>query len=178
MSYLDGESCVVLSSEIIDLKPISDIAAYTLGILKLGEWVFSALKPWWRKHRPAATELIDHRIKMREEIEQNLKWSKRYIDRSATSTQLATRIEVIDFEEIVIRDIRRMDRFPKVDENGIGISPWFRVGVMGLYDRGIEVFLSGGRSVLPTADGWRLYQPTNVLMKHNMLPAWVESHFT
>jgi hypothetical protein len=137
-------SCLILCH--IDLKSVSDIAAYALGILKLGEWLFRALRPWWRKHRPLAKEILERRIRLREEIEQNLRWSKRYIDRPATATQLATCIEVINFEEVIIRDIRRMDKFPDIDEESIGISPWFKLDVLGIYDRGIEVFLSDSRS--------------------------------
>jgi hypothetical protein len=93
---------------------------------------------------------------LREEIEQNLRWSKRYIDRPATATQLATRSEVIHFEEVIIRNIRRMDKFPDIEADSMGISPWFKVDVLGFYDRGIEVFLSDSRSVVQKEDGWRL----------------------
>jgi hypothetical protein len=93
---------------------------------------------------------------MRQEIEENLQWSRRYIDTPATETHRSTRIEVIDFEEIIIRDIRRMDKFPEIDKNCIGISPWFKVDVVGFYDRGIEVFLSDSRSVIQTENGWCL----------------------
>jgi hypothetical protein len=141
------------------LKFISDLAVYALGILKLGEWAFSAFKSWWRQHRPPAKEVIERRIKMRQDIEQHLQWSKRYINKPATETHLATCIEVIDFEEIIIRDIRRMDEFPEIDKEGIGISSWFKVTVVGLYDRGIEVFLSDSRSVIQTENGWCLLPP-------------------
>lgn len=89
---------------------------------------------------------------MREEIEKNLQWSRRYIDAPATDTHLATRTEVTDFEDIIIVDISRMDDFPKIDEHSVGISPWFKLDVIGFYHRGIEVFLDDSRKVIQTRD--------------------------
>jgi hypothetical protein len=151
--YLDAELRFALFSVIIDtFKLISDIAAYSLAVLKLAEWVIGALKSWWRTHRPSATELIERRVKMREEIEKNLQWSRRYIDAPATDTRLATRIEVTDFEDIIIMNISRMNEFPKIDEHLVGISSWFKLGVIGFYHRGIEVFLDDSRKVIQTRD--------------------------
>ena len=139
--------------KIIDtLKFISDIAAYVLAIIKLLEWAVGGLKSWWRVHRLPPKEIIERRVKMREEIENSLRWERRYIDSPATETHLATRIEVIDFEEIIIRDIQRMDAFPKINERDVGISPWFKVEVSGFYDRGIEVFLSDWRKAVPALE--------------------------
>jgi hypothetical protein len=85
-----------------------------------------------------------------------LRWTKRYIDKPATENYVATRVEVIEFEEIIIRDIKRMDDFPNVEQDSVGISEWFKLDVLGFYDRGIEVFLSDSRSAVQTEDGWRL----------------------
>ena len=143
--------------DIDTLKLISDIAVYTLAIFKLGEWSVLALKSWRRTHSHPDTELIERRIRMREEIEKNLHSSRRFVDKPATETHFATGIEVVSFEDIIIRDIRRMDKFPDIDENHVGISPWFRLDPVGLYHRGIEVFLSDSRSLIPTEDGnWRV----------------------
>jgi len=89
---------------------------------------------------------------MREEIEKNLQWSRRYIDAPATDTHLATRIETIDFEDIIIIDISRLNKFPKIDEHSVGISPWFKLDVIGFYHRGIEVFLDDSKKVIQTRD--------------------------
>jgi hypothetical protein len=97
--------------------------------------------------------MVERRLKLRQEIEQNLRSSRRYIDRPATKTHRATQIEVIDLEDIVVRDIRRSDKFPEIDADEPGISPWFRVCPIGLYDRGIEVFLSDSRYVAQAEDG-------------------------
>jgi hypothetical protein len=145
-----------------NLKIIGDIAAYTVAIGKAVQWTFRGLRSLRRKHTRPAKELITRRVKMREEIEKNLQWARRYIDSPATETHLATKIECIDFEEIIIIDINRMNEFPKIDEHGVGISPWFKVDVVGFYRKGIEVFLSDSRKAVRTVDpdgfvsGWRL----------------------
>ena len=141
---------------------MSDIAAYTVAIGKAAQWIFRGIRSLRRAHTRPAKELIARRVKMREEIETNLKWARRYIDSPATDTHFATRIEAIDFEEIVIIDISRMNKFPEIDEHGVGISPWFKLDVVGFYHRGIEVFLSDSRKAIRTADPdgllstWRL----------------------
>jgi hypothetical protein len=43
--------------------------------------------------------------------------------------------------DAIIRDMKRMDMYPDIDEKVRGISPWFKVEQKGLYHRGIEVFL-------------------------------------
>jgi hypothetical protein len=145
------------------LKNISELAVYALGILKLGEWLFSAFKSWWRVRRLPAKDILEHRVRMRDEIDKNLKSARRYIDRPATENQLATRIEVIDFEDVIVRDMKRivrdmkrMDEFPNVKKTSVGVSPWLRLYPIRFYDRGIEVFLSDSRSVIKTNRGWCL----------------------
>ena len=43
-------------------------------------------------------------------------------------------------QDVVIRDVRRADAYPDTSDQP-GISPWFRVGLVGLYHRGILVGL-------------------------------------
>jgi len=43
--------------------------------------------------------------------------------------------------EAIIRDVKRVDEYPNVDDKSKGISPWFRVGLLGTYHRGIMVGL-------------------------------------
>ena len=48
-----------------------------------------------------------------------------------------------------------MDLYPEADEDGKGISPWFKVEVKGFYHRGVEVFLSMPNSIkLLASGGW------------------------
>jgi hypothetical protein len=49
--------------------------------------------------------------------------------------------------ELIIRDIKRHDSYPRVDDREKGISPWFGVEVKGLYHRGLEVFIGVRRRI-------------------------------
>ena len=44
--------------------------------------------------------------------------------------------------DVIIRDMKRVDKYPDISENAKGISPWFRVGLMGTFHRGIQVGLN------------------------------------
>ena len=76
--------------------------------------------------RPDKAEVARLRTKWKLEFEQNLSW----ID------------DTVGYGEVTIRDLKRMDSYPEVDANAKGVSPWFRVGLLGTYHRGIEVGLS------------------------------------
>ncbi len=41
--------------------------------------------------------------------------------------------------DVIIRDMRRIDDYPNLDGPQKGISPWFRLGLVGVYHRGIVV---------------------------------------
>jgi hypothetical protein len=45
--------------------------------------------------------------------------------------------------EVIVRDMKRIDNYPDAKDKR-GISPWFRVGLMGTYHRGILVGLRWG----------------------------------
>lgn len=52
-----------------------------------------------------------------------------------------------------------MDSYPDIDEKDKGISPWFRVGLLGLYHRGIQVLLRYEGIIFDqTHNGWRFYR--------------------
>jgi hypothetical protein len=57
-------------------------------------------------------------------------------------------------KDAIIRDVKRLDNYPHVDA-GKGISPWFRVGLMGVYHKGILVWLNAGRLCLHTDGAYR-----------------------
>lgn len=59
-------------------------------------------------------------------------------------------------QDVIVRDVRRIDNYPEVDEGEKGISPWFRVGLAGTYHRGIKLLLSLDRLCQDAASGqWR-----------------------
>src|SRR6185503_8446149 len=62
----------------------------------------------------------------------------------------------VGYGEAIIRDVRRADLYPEVDRDRKGISPWFRVGLLGLYHRGLQVGLRiEGLCYDEPAGGWR-----------------------
>ena len=75
------------------LKFYSEVAVYLLAFLKLVDWIVGAVKPWWRVRKPAPKELLEQRIKLREEIERNLRSFKRYVDKPETEAHRATRMK-------------------------------------------------------------------------------------
>jgi hypothetical protein len=71
------------------------------------------------------TTILTKRKKWKKEFTENLKW----------------RADIAIYGEAIIRDVKRMDAYPEIDEKAPGISPWFKVEIKGLYHRGVEVFL-------------------------------------
>jgi hypothetical protein len=57
--------------------------------------------------------------------------------------------------DVIIRDMKRLDKYPDVDENEKGISPWFRLGLVATYHRGIMVGHSWGSLMKDGDNGWR-----------------------
>lgn len=98
---------------------MSDIGTI-YGILKdLLSFVFKRFK------KTDPTVLLKQRQEWRSEFEKHLQKKK---------------AELI-YGEAIIRDISRMDNYPKVIDDKKGISSWFGVEVKDLYHRGIEVIL-------------------------------------
>jgi hypothetical protein len=58
-------------------------------------------------------------------------------------------------DDVIIRDMKRIDSYPDLDPEAKGISPWFRVGLVGTYHRGI--LIGHGGHTLTKHDGghWR-----------------------
>ena len=70
-------------------------------------------------------EIVRRRQKWKDEIKEKFQW----ID------------DKVGYGEIIIRDVKRNDLYPEIEEKKKDISSWFRVGYLGTYHRGIEVGL-------------------------------------
>lgn len=57
-------------------------------------------------------------------------------------------------KDVIIRHVNRMDSYPEVDEKSKGISPWFRVGLLDTYHKGVMVGLRFG-TLSEGPDGYR-----------------------
>jgi hypothetical protein len=59
-------------------------------------------------------------------------------------------------QDVIVRDVKRIDNYPEVEATENGISPWFRVGLAGTYHRGIKLLLSLEGLCLDKSTGqWR-----------------------
>jgi hypothetical protein len=81
-----------------------------------------------RRRRLTPAEILHLREKWRPQFEKEL-W---------TNHREALR------RDVIVRDVRRLDSYPNINERGKGISPWFRVGLVGTYHKGALLCLSWG----------------------------------
>lgn len=58
-------------------------------------------------------------------------------------------------QDVIIRDAKRFDNYPDVDDRSKGISPWFRVGLVGTYHKGILAGLAYVGLIQHGRDEWR-----------------------
>ncbi len=58
--------------------------------------------------------------------------------------------------DVIVHDVARVDDYPDIQENEKKISPWFRVGFMGTYDRGVLLGLQW-TYLEEEANGWQVY---------------------
>lgn len=80
-----------------------------------------------KKTKKSPEEKIAHRKKWKETFEKHL--GNLWIDNSSY------------YGEVIIRDVNKADDYPEIDEKIKGMSSWFKLGLMGLYHRGLEVGL-------------------------------------
>ena len=104
-------------------RGINNMWEVSLSLLyRLGTDLFGVLSK--RKHRPSPSEVARQREKWKPVFEERI-WRRRKAGLS---------------QDVIIRDVRRIDRYPNPDASR-GISPWFKVGLLGTYHRGIHVVL-------------------------------------
>jgi len=82
---------------------------------------------WLRGKRKGISpeEIAKLRQRWKQEIEEKLRW----IDGT------------VGYGEAIIRNVKQVDSYPDVDDKRKGISPWFKVGLLGTYHRGLQVGL-------------------------------------
>jgi hypothetical protein len=94
-------------------------------------FLYSLAKDAWgkifsRRRKLSASEVVERRKKWKAEFEPRI-WDKH-------KNKLR--------QDGIIRDMKRIDNYPDLDDKAKGISPWFRAGLVGTYHRGILVGLS------------------------------------
>lgn len=89
---------------------------------------------------PSTAQRLEHRGKWKPVFEELI------LDRRRNETR----------SDVIIRDVRRMDRYPDTADDK-GISPWFRLGLVGTYHKGIQVALGIHSLVREESEkSWRL----------------------
>lgn len=107
-------------------------------------FIYSIMKDCWnyisrrRVARRKPEEVIRIRQRWKSEIEKEL--SERQQGKRQT--------------DIIIRDMKRIDKYPDISEKEKGISAWFRAGLMGTYHRGILAGLKW-EELVKEGDLWR-----------------------
>ncbi len=61
--------------------------------------------------------------------------------------------------DVIIRDVKRVDEYPELEENQTGISPWFRLSLVGTYHRGILVGFQWNNLVSLDDGRFRVHDP-------------------
>lgn len=79
-------------------------------------------------------------------VQASAKWKPQFTHQIAETKQRKLR------QDVIIRDVGRLDAYPKFNETEKGISPWFRVGLVGTYHGGIQLSL-GWHDLVPSAIG-------------------------
>lgn len=119
----------------------------TLPTLGLGPLygILKDLNHWFRRRF--------HKLSPEERLARREKWKERFREEIWTKEEKELR------QDVIVRDVRRQDHYPDTEDSK-GISPWFRVGLVGQYHRGILLALSIHSLVLEESEGpsgeWRL----------------------
>jgi hypothetical protein len=107
-------------------------------------FLYNLVKDFWRFMSGRGRKLTSE-----EKIELRLKWKSRFEEEITKNWRDKLR------SDVVVRDMRRIDNYPDIDERDRGISPWFRVGLIDLYHRGIVVGFGWHRLIKTAQGGWR-----------------------
>jgi hypothetical protein len=57
--------------------------------------------------------------------------------------------------DVIVRDVRRLDSYPNIDDTKKGISPWFRCALVDTYHKGALLWLSWGTLTRTEDEEWR-----------------------
>nr|WP_314443914.1 hypothetical protein [uncultured Sphingomonas sp.] len=115
---------------------------------------FKDLRGWSRRRF--------HLLAPEERLVRREKWKERFREEIWSTEEKELR------QDVIVRDVRRLDQYPDSPDHK-GISPWFRVALVGQYHRGIELGLSIHSLIFEKDGGWRLaadYEREGVVRAH------------
>lgn len=97
---------------------------FLLGLAKILAGLVRPVSDWLAQRRRGPAERLRHVLALKDEV--------------------AKRLPPVLAEtngDVVLRELRRNDSYPALDESLRAISPWFKAELKGTYYNGIEVFL-------------------------------------
>lgn len=109
---------------------------------------FKDVRGWFRRRF--------HLLSPEERLARRERWKERFREEIWKTEEQELR------QDVIVRDVRRLDDYPdSIDRKGI--SPWFRVALVGQYHRGIELGLNIHSLAFEENEGpsgaWRLADP-------------------
>ena len=105
------------------------------------EWITASLAYQVGKDVLARVVGARRRLTPSQVIELRSRWKPQFEQHIADNYRKKLR------HDVIIRDMKHFDKYPDIDENEKGISPWFRLGLVGTYHRGILSSTGGARSL-------------------------------
>lgn len=112
------------------------------------EWITASLAYQVGKDVLARVVGARRRLTPSQVIELRSRWKPQFEQHIADNYRKKLR------HDVIIRDMKHFDKYPDIDENEKGISPWFRLGLVGTYHRGILV-VHGWGTLTKDEDAWR-----------------------
>lgn len=107
--------------------------------------VYAIAKDIWRLVRGRNKSLTPEQI-----IEKRQKWKPLFEEEIWKNHKENLR------KDVIIRDVKRFDKYPDIDDKSKGISPWFRAGLVGVYHKGALIALRWSELVQDDGnDEWR-----------------------
>jgi len=107
-------------------------------------FLYSVGKDLWNNFRGRRRSMRNAKV-----LELRQKWKPKFEAETANThrEKLA--------KDVIIRDVKRIDEYPDIDQGAKGISPWFRAGLMNTYDKGFLVELRWCDLTEDTPGKWR-----------------------
>lgn len=105
---------------------------------------YDILKNLYNRHkRNDPKEILKHRLYLKNKFDSYIYEFKRNLENGEAY-----------YSEALIRDIKNMDSYPNITRNKKGISPWFKVAVVGFYPRGVQLLLRWTYIKIFNDNGW------------------------
>lgn len=115
-----------------------------MEILSLSGIIWDLVTRIYNRYKPKdPKEILKHRLYLKNKFDSYIYKFKRNREKGED-----------DYSEAIIRDIKNIDSYPYITKNKKGISPWFKVAIVGFYPRGVQLLLRWTYIKILNNDGW------------------------